>query len=244
MGRVCTRDQEAVSHALLLKTILWATGHCGPRLGAGLEVGRGGTSESLQYQMNPYPRKRRPLKVERGATLKVSPEAGDPEGTMRLKPTELPVLLCPKKAMNRSRASPPRASDSGMSPLGFPVLFPATWPSSRMQRPPVPRNGCSLTLVPSHKRPCLGSPRVPGGHGGSTQEAIRTLELCSLLPASPPLRVAAGPCARKWASPQGELNHLLLLTSRPIKEEDDEGAVANEYRSLKWWGSEKRKLAP
>ena len=73
-------------------------------------MGRGGTSEFLQYQMNQDPRKRRPLKVERGATLNVSPEAGDPGGTMRLKPSEVPVLLCPKKTMNRSWASPPRAS--------------------------------------------------------------------------------------------------------------------------------------
>ena len=44
--------------------------------------------------MNPDPRKRRPLEVERGATLKVSPEAGDPGSTTSLKPTEVPVLLC------------------------------------------------------------------------------------------------------------------------------------------------------
>ena len=170
-------------------------GHHGPEAWGRLEIGRGGNSESLHYHMNPDPRKRGPLKVERGATLKVSPTAGDPGGTMRPKAKGAAPALCPKRATNRS---PPRASDSGTSQC----LSLTPDPASRCKDPWFPgghghRTGHSLTLVPSHESPCPGSPCVPKGGGGSRWEAIGTLELCSLLLPGPPQRAAGGPCTRK-----------------------------------------------
>lgn len=131
-------------------------GHHGPEAWGRLEIGRGGNSESLHYQMNLDPRKRGPLKVEKGATLKAPPTAGDPGGTMRPKPKGAAPALCAKRATNRS---PPRASDSGTSQC---LSLPPD-PASRCKDPWVPRrpwapdwafsDSCPLPQEPLPRKP-------------------------------------------------------------------------------------------